>query len=57
MKNTVILLGLILLCTSFLQNNKKENKKELLVEEKSRSIITNSSISLENMPVIFIKRD
>ena len=57
MKNTVILLGLILLCTTLLQNNKKENKKELLVEQKSYSITTNPSISLENMPVIFIKRD
>jgi hypothetical protein len=59
MKNTVILLGIILLSITIIQKHtyKKETKNEFSVEKKIDLETVNVSISLENMPVVFIKRD
>ena len=60
MKNTVILLGLILLSTVFFQKSnslKKDTENKSLIINESYSQSVKQSISLENMPIVIIKRD
>jgi transcriptional regulatory protein LevR len=60
MKNTIILLGLILLSTVFFQKSnslKKDTENKSLIINENCSQSVKQSISFENMPVVFIKRD
>lgn len=60
MKNTVILLGLLLLSTVFLQKRNNLNKDTKNIPLEKHENITQTakrSISLENMPIVIIKRD